>query len=72
MLIILGLLLLFLIVVIGGDRGVISIISLCGTMLFLSFALWLMAAGAPVLLVPVGAVVIISCLTFFYQNGHTV
>ena len=72
MLIILGLLLLFLIVVIGGDRGVVSIISLCGNMLFLSLAIWLMAAGAPVLLVTVGAAVIISCITLFYQNGTNV
>lgn len=72
MLIILGLLLLFLIVVIGGDRGVVSIISLCGNMLFLSLAIWFMAAGAPVLLVTVGAAVIISCITLFYQNGTNV
>ena len=60
MLIILGLLLLFLIVVIGGDRGVVSIISLCGNMLFLSLAIWLMAAGEPVILVTVAAAFIIS------------
>lgn len=49
MLMILGLILLFLIMIIGGDRGVISLIALVGNMLLLSLAIWLMAAGAPVL-----------------------
>lgn len=69
MLIILGLILVVLIVLVGGDRGVTSLISLIGNMAFLSFSIWLMAAGAPVLLVAVGAGVIISCVTLFYQNG---
>ena len=61
---ILGLILLFLIMIIGGDRGVISLIALVGNMLLLSLAIWLMAAGAPVLLVTVGVGIIISCVTF--------
>ena len=69
MLMILGLILLFLIMIIGGDRGVISLISLIGNMLLLSLAIWLMAAGAPVLLVTIGMGIIISCVTLFYQNG---
>ena len=69
MLMILGFILLFLIMIIGGDRGVISLISLVGNMLLLSLAIWLMAAGAPVLLVTVGVGIIISCVTLFYQNG---
>ena len=69
MLMILGFILLFLIMIIGGDRGVISLISLVGNMLLLSLAIWLMAAGAPVLLVTVGVGTIISCVTLFYQNG---
>lgn len=44
MLMILGFILLFLIMIIGGDRGVISLISLVGNMLLLSLAIWLMAA----------------------------
>ena len=69
MLMILGFILLFLIMIIGGDRGVISLISLVGNMLLLSLAIWLMAAGAPVLLVTGGVGIIISCVTLFYQNG---
>ena len=68
MLMILGFILLFLIMIIGGDRGVISLISLVGNMLLLSLAIWLMAAGAPVLLVTVGVGIIISCVTLFYQK----
>lgn len=69
MLLILGLILLILIVIVGGDRGVMSLIALCGNLLFLCLAIWLMASGAPVLLVTVGAGIVISCITLFYQNG---
>ena len=72
MLMILGMILLCLIVIIGGDRGVISLISLIGNMLLLSLAIWLMAAGAPVLLVTIGAGMVISCVTLFYQNDTNV
>lgn len=72
MLMILGMILLCLIVIIGGDRGVISLISLIGNMLLLSLAIWLMAAGAPVILVTVGAGIVISCVTLFYQNDTNV
>lgn len=44
MLIILGLILISLIVIVGGDRGVVSLIALVGNLLLLSFAIWLMAA----------------------------
>ena len=49
MLITLGLILLILIMVVGGDRGVVSLIALCGNLLILSLAIWLMASGVPVL-----------------------
>lgn len=60
MLIILGLILISLIVIVGGDRGVVSLIALVGNLLLLSFAIWLMAAGVPVLFVTVGAGIVIS------------
>ena len=53
MLITLGLILLILIMVVGGDRGVVSLIALCGNLLILSLAILLMASGVPVLLVTV-------------------
>ena len=70
MLITLGLVLLILIMVVGGDRGVVSLIALCGNLLILSLAIWLMASGVPVLLVTVCVGVVISCITLFYQNGR--
>ncbi len=63
MLITLGLILLILIMVVGGDRGVVSLIALCGNLLILSLAIWLMASGVPVLLVTVCVGVVISCIT---------
>ena len=60
MLITLGLILLILIMVVGGDRGVVSLIALCGNLLILSLAIWLMASGVPVLLVTVCVGVVIS------------
>ena len=72
MLIILGLILISLIVIVGGDRGGVSLIALVGNLFLLSFAIWFMAAGAPVLLVTVGAGIMISCITLFYQNGTNV
>ena len=70
MLITLGLVLLILIMVVGGDRGVVSLIALCGNLLILSLAIWLIASGVPVLLVTVCVGVVISCITLFYQNGR--
>ena len=48
MLITLGLILLILIMVVGGDRGVVSLIALCGNLLILSLAIWLKIGRAHV------------------------
>ena len=45
----------------------ISLIALVGNMLLLSLAIWLMAAGAPVLLVTIGMGIIISCVNYFIK-----
>ena len=58
MLVIFGLILVALIAIVGGDRGVMSLIALAGNLLILCIAIWLIASGVPVF--PV---------TFFYQNG---
>lgn len=58
--------------IVGGDRGVVSLIALVGNLLLLSFAIWLMAAGVPVLFVTVGAESAISALHYFIQNGTNV
>lgn len=43
MLIILGLILMIVIVLVGGDRGAMSLIALAGNILCLSLAIWLYA-----------------------------
>lgn len=72
MLIILGLILMIVIVLVGGDRGSMSLIALAGNILCLSLAIWLYAVGAPVFLVTAGAGILISCITLFYQNGTNI
>lgn len=71
MLMALGVILLISIVVVGGDRGVVSLIALCGNLFVISLAIWLMASGMPVLFTTIGAGFLISCITLFYQNGST-
>ena len=48
MLIILGLILMIVIVLVGGDRGAMSLIALAGNILCLSLAIWLYAVGTRV------------------------
>lgn len=48
---VLGLILLISILIIGGDRGGMSLVALCGNLFFLSMGIWLMAEGVPVFLV---------------------
>lgn len=55
MLMALGVILLISIVVVGGDRGVVSLIALCGNLFVISLAIWLMASGMPVLFTTIGA-----------------
>ena len=69
MLIILGLILMIVVVLVGGDM---SLIALAGNILCLSLAIWLYAVGAPVFLVTAGAGILISCITLFYQNGTNI
>lgn len=47
---VLGLILLISILIIGGDRGGMSLVALCGNLFFLSMGIWLMAEGVPVFL----------------------
>lgn len=54
---------------IGGDRGVISFISLCGNLLILLLCILLMYIGLPPVLVTLAGCIFISILTLFYQNG---
>ena len=47
MLIILGLILMIVVVLVGGDRGAMSLIALAGNILCLSLAIWLYASEYP-------------------------
>lgn len=69
MLVIFGLILVALIAIVGGDRGVMSLIALAGNLLILCIAIWLIASGVPVFPVTICLSVIICCITLFYQNG---
>ena len=69
MLVIFGLILVALIAIVGGDRGVMSLIALAGNLLILCIAIWLIASGVPVFPVTIWLSVIICCITLFYQNG---
>lgn len=69
MLVIFGLILVALIAIVGGDRGVMSLIALAGNLLILCIAIWLIASGVPVFPVTICPSVVICCITLFYQNG---
>lgn len=58
---VLGLILLISILIIGGDRGGMSLVALCGNLFFLSMGIWLMAEGVPVflLIILIGAIVVL-------------
>ena len=69
MLVIFGLILVALIAIVGGDRGVMSLIALAGNLLILCIAIWLIASGVPFFPVTICLSVVICCITLFYQNG---
>lgn len=69
MLVIFGLILVALIAIVGGDRGVMSLIALAGNLLILCIAIWLIASGVPVFPVTICLSMVICCITLFYQNG---
>lgn len=70
MLKILMLIFVFLIMIIGGERGVNTLIAWVGNILICGIAVWLMAAGVSVLGVTLGMSLFISLITLFYQNGN--
>lgn len=69
---VLGLILLISILIIGGDRGGMSLVALCGNLFFLSMGIWLMAEGVPVFLLIILIGAIVSYITLFYQNGSNI
>ncbi|MDR1017514.1 MAG: YibE/F family protein [Lachnospiraceae bacterium] len=72
--VILILLLIFIVlfVAVGGDRGVVSLITLIGNAVIFILCTIFMSANIPAILVTIIASVGISALTLFYQNGRNV
>lgn len=69
---ILVLILLLLIVLIGGDRGVVSFLTIIGNLLVFFLMIWSMAAGLNPYLVTILGGLLINGLTLTYQNGKNI
>ena len=70
MIIFLALILIFLVILIGGERGAMSIMTLAGNIVILFFSIMLMSAGFPVLLLILVAGAGVCYISLFYQNGN--
>ena len=70
MIIFLALVLFFLMIIIGGDRGAVSIMTLAGNIIILFFSLILMSVGFPALLLILAAGAGVCYNSLFYQNGN--
>lgn len=55
--------------IVGGDRGVVSLVTLAGNILTFLLAIYLMAKGINPILITLLASFVINCITLFYQNG---
>lgn len=66
---VLAIILVVLLIVIGGERGALTIISLCWNLLVLSVSIVLMSWGCNPLLVTLIGCILIGNSTLFYQNG---
>ena len=72
MILFLTLVLLFLMITIGGERGAVSIMALAGNIIILFFSVILMLAGFPALLLILAAGAGVCYNSLFYQNGNNV
>ncbi len=70
MIIFLALVLFFLMIIIGGDRGAVSIMALAGNIIILFFSVMLMSSGFPALLLILTAGGSVCYNSLFYQNGN--
>ena len=70
MIIFLALVLFFLMIIIGGDRGAVSIMALAGNIIILFFSVILMSSGFPALLLILTAGGGVCYNSLFYQNGN--
>ena len=67
---VLALVLFLLLILIGGDRGAVAVLALCGNIAVLAFTVILLANGAPPFLVIFAATLSISYITLLKQNGN--
>ena len=67
MIIFLALILIFLVILIGGERGAMSIMTLAGNIVILFFSIMLMSAGFPVLLLILVAGAGVCYISLFYH-----
>ncbi|MDD3403002.1 MAG: 5-formyltetrahydrofolate cyclo-ligase [Hespellia sp.] len=72
MILILAVLFFLLILLIGGERGAMSFIALCGNVVALAFAVLLITAGFPPLLITAVLAAAIHAITLVYQNGRNI
>ena len=70
MILFLVLVLIFLMILIGGERGAVSVVTLAGNIIILLFSIILMANGFPPLLLVVAAGAGVCYNSLFYQNGN--
>ena len=70
MILFLVLILIFLMILIGGERGAVSVMTLAGNIIILLFSIILMANGFPPLLLVVAAGAGVCYNSLFYQNGN--
>ena len=70
MILFLVLVLIFLMIIIGGERGAISVMTLAGNIIILFFSIILMSNGFPSLLLLLAAGAGVCYNSLFYQNGN--
>lgn len=61
-----------LLIVIGGDRGVASLIAISGNLMVFFAMIWLMTAGINPYIVTFAGCIVVNCITLFYQNGKNI
>lgn len=69
MIMILAIVFVVLLAVVGGDRGIVSLISLAGNILVLMAAVIAMMMRINPILVTLAAGIVVNCITILYQNG---
>ena len=63
---------LVLLLLIGGDRGVVSLISIAGNLITFFIMIWLMAAGFNPFIVTFAGCLLVNSITLLYQNGKNI